>query len=503
VRIAAFVLCVIGSFAGWGVAAEDPAPKFVVIVVDGLRPDYVTADVMPNLHRLGEEGVFFENHHAVVPTVTRVNSASFATGSYPETHGLMGNSVYFPSVDPDRALNTSDYRNLIKIQQTEGRLLTATTLGEVLDAAGKQYLVISSGSSGSSYLLNPELNGAGIINVDFILPAALRERVLAAAGPAPEEDIPATARIAWTVDAYIKLALDEIHPDVTFIWMTDPDHTAHDTGIGSPEMVASLQGVDAQIGRIIWALKERGLDRQTNVIVTSDHGFSTHRGGFNLLQFLKQKGLSDGVHIADGAIYVDGHDEQRIEAIAQALREQTTVGPIFSAVSATDSMMGRIPNTLPYPSIHWQHVRSGDLLVFPAWDSEPNGTGFQGHTALGGVAGHGTTSPWDIHNTLIANGPSFKRNTRSVVPSANVDIAPTILQVLAIPLPESMTGRALVEAETSGPSLSDVKVESRMFHAIVQQLPGAVKLVELARSEVSGHSYIDSVGLSEMSLSKP
>ena len=61
----------------------------LVIVVDGLRPDYVTADLMPRLSRLGQRGIVFTAHHSVFPTVTRVNSSSFVTGSYPETHGLM------------------------------------------------------------------------------------------------------------------------------------------------------------------------------------------------------------------------------------------------------------------------------------------------------------------------------------------------------------------------------------------------------------------------------
>src|SRR5262245_44120366 len=47
----------------------------LVIVIDGLRPDYVTKEIMPNLDAFGEKGVRGEVHHAVFPTVTRVNSA--------------------------------------------------------------------------------------------------------------------------------------------------------------------------------------------------------------------------------------------------------------------------------------------------------------------------------------------------------------------------------------------------------------------------------------------
>ena len=48
----------------------------LVLVVDGLRPDSITAQETPNLWRLREEGVNFPNGHAVFPTVTRANAAA-------------------------------------------------------------------------------------------------------------------------------------------------------------------------------------------------------------------------------------------------------------------------------------------------------------------------------------------------------------------------------------------------------------------------------------------
>ena len=53
--------------------AEPAAALRLVFVLDGLRPDSITAQDTPTLHRLRNEGVWFENAHAVFPTVTRVN----------------------------------------------------------------------------------------------------------------------------------------------------------------------------------------------------------------------------------------------------------------------------------------------------------------------------------------------------------------------------------------------------------------------------------------------
>ena len=40
----------------------------VLIVWDGMRPDFVSEEKTPALWRLSKEGVFFRNHHAVYPS---------------------------------------------------------------------------------------------------------------------------------------------------------------------------------------------------------------------------------------------------------------------------------------------------------------------------------------------------------------------------------------------------------------------------------------------------
>ena len=108
-----FVVTVLAASALAGLIAQAPEKHTqLVIVVDGLRPDYVTPEVMPRLYRLGQRGVVFRAHHAVFPTVTRVNASSFVTGTYPETHGLLGNTIYIPSVDPLHGLDTGERENL-------------------------------------------------------------------------------------------------------------------------------------------------------------------------------------------------------------------------------------------------------------------------------------------------------------------------------------------------------------------------------------------------------
>ena len=70
--VAALVLAASGS----ATSAQLAGHTQLVIVVDGLRPDYVTPEVMPRLSGLGRRGIVFTAHHSVFPTVTRVNAAT-------------------------------------------------------------------------------------------------------------------------------------------------------------------------------------------------------------------------------------------------------------------------------------------------------------------------------------------------------------------------------------------------------------------------------------------
>ncbi|MCH8204463.1 MAG: alkaline phosphatase family protein [Candidatus Hydrogenedentes bacterium] len=468
-------------------SAEGTDQRFLVIVLDGLRPDYVTEDLMPNLHALARRGVFFEDHHAVFPTVTRVNSSSLSTGAYPETHGLMGNSVYFPEADGRRALNTSDVENLFKIDAvTDGQLLTATTLGEVLEENGLKLLALSSGSSGSATLMNHRMTGGGVINTDVILPEEIRADVIEAIGPAPGDSVPATARNAWVVEAYVKIALEKLRPTVTYMWLTDPDHTAHGAGVGAPLTMDSLRGVDRDLGRILAAHEARGLSDNVNVLVTSDHGFSTHIGGFNLSKLLRDEGLADGVTLAGGAIHVKDSPPEQIRSIVKALQKTEWAGPIFTKAKEAGGYMGWVDGTLSFYAAHWQHERSADILVAPMWDDGENEYGFKGRTTYAGTAGHGSTSPYDIHNTLIAAGPAFVAGIRSPLPTANTDIAPTILYVLGLESPESMTGRAMREA-LAGVAFDDLM----QVHTLFFRAQAGEYRVELSESYLDGRRYLN------------
>ena len=58
---------------------------------------------------------------------------------------------------------------------------------------------------------------------------------------------------------------------------------------------------------------------------------------------------------------------------------------------------------------------------------------------------HGSFGVTDVHNTLIASGPSFHTGTVITNPTGNVDVAPTAAYLLGLTMPQA-DGRVLNEA---------------------------------------------------------
>lgn len=452
-------------------AQVDTSIKTLIVFFDGLRPDYITPELMPNVYAFSKQGSYGKQHHSVFPTVTRVNSSSYSTGSYPGINGIMGNTVYFPQVDPVKGLNTGEANELNRITEaTHGNLLTAISLGEALEKAGQRMMVFSSGSSGQALLQNHKVGRGAIVNTSMILPAEFKETLVKVLGPIPAHGKPNSAQHKWVTDALIQFGLAPDGPLVNAIWFSDPDGAAHSDGIGSLNANASIRSVDEQFGRIIKALEEKGLSKKVNIIISTDHGFVTKKGKLGIADFLIQKGLkqskeSDDIVAAEGALYIKHKDTAIIRKVVEALQQENWVGAIFTKGVKKGDQKGWVPGTLSFESIHWNHPeRAADILVDENWNDDKNESGYAGASFARGVAGHGGFSPYEVHIALLAKGPSFKESFESNLPTSNVDIAPTVLFLHKIPAPSTMKGRAfkelLKQTKESVPSVKQERVET-------------------------------------------
>ncbi len=493
-----------------------PDERFVIVfVVDGLRPDAITLEDTPTLLRLRRDGVDWTNGHAVFPTVTRVNAASFSTGTQPGTHGIVGNRMYVPAVDPTRAFDTGNYRNLVQLDQaTGGRLLLAPTLAERLQKRGLQLAGVSSGSTGSAFLLNPKASsGVGVLVNGYLdpgktvaYPPEVSEAILARFGPAPVKE-PGAARfdasVAWTQRVLREYVLPDLRPTVVLNWLTEPDHSQHHVGVGSSAAREALRNDDRQIAAVLATVDDLDLAPSTDVLVVSDHGFTTNTAGVDVTRFLVDAGLkaspdsSDVVLASSGqavALYVEAHDRERIGRLARFVHSQEWGGVVFTAGRDSGDPRGAVEGTFSLELIHMASRERGPDLVFTfPWSSRPNAFGVPGSDVAnvsGGatpyISDHGSMSPWNVRSTFLAWGADFKERTIVRAPAGNVDVTPTILALLGIAEAERLDGRVLAEALDGGPDPEQVAVGTRVHTVTAGGYRAALQL-----SEVDGRGYVD------------
>ena len=129
--------------------------RILIVIFDALRPDMVTPQLMPNLCRFREKGVFWPKMHSTFPTKNRVNQTAVITGCYPERHGIVGNRFVDPVPAPGRLFDTGVESQLREGDKNlGGKLLEVPSLGELLQSASKSYV------NGTQYIMSCWVEGS-------------------------------------------------------------------------------------------------------------------------------------------------------------------------------------------------------------------------------------------------------------------------------------------------------------------------------------------------------
>src|SRR5215216_3973732 len=117
--------------------AAGQAEHVVLVVWDGMRPDFVSAQYTPQLYDLAQRGTFFKNHHPVYVSSTEVNGTALATGFYPNRSGVVANSEYRPEIGW-ASPNATEGIEMIRRGDvaTGGKYIRVPTMCEIVQAAG-------------------------------------------------------------------------------------------------------------------------------------------------------------------------------------------------------------------------------------------------------------------------------------------------------------------------------------------------------------------------------
>ena len=448
--------------------ATDPK-RFLIVVFDALRPEFVTPELMPNLHGFAARGVRFANARSTFPTETRVNQSAVTTGCYPHRHGVVANRFPLPEAANDSlgraVLNTGDDLAFeATIKRMPGRLIGVPTLGEILAGAGKRYASLSAGTSGGGRLINlmaEQTSGfrLALKRPEASIPTGVFAEIEGQLGPLPAYGTPALAWNSCAVNTYLDYIEPNVAPDVMLLWLCEPDESFHWHGIGSPASLEAIAHIDREFGRILARQQAPIAAGELQIVAMSDHGQISLAGAkLDLAARMVAAGFRAGpapgedtdysvvVHNG-GGIWVRGSDPALSRRLVLWLRDQPWCGPLFTK----DAAVG----TLAQAELRADHPRAADVVLALDHSDAANDWGRAGLSADNapypeGGGCHGGLSRHELENFIALGGSAFREHAVLQAPAANVDVLPTVLAMLGVPLTHAIDGRVLDEALPDG-----------------------------------------------------
>jgi arylsulfatase A-like enzyme len=455
------ILVLVFSLGLISLAADTPRfDKHIVVVVwDGMRPDFVSEKTTPTLWKLAREGVTFRNHHAVYPSATQVNGTALVTGAYPGRSSVIANYAYRPEIDRTRSVSVESPTVVDRGDEVSGgKYISVPTITELVQRAGARTAIASAKTVG--LLLDRRAgNGPGKNCVTLFagqtLPRDMLTLIVAALGPFPSAHL---QRDGWTTKAATDFLWKDDVPALSVIWLGEPDLTEHESAPGAPPALAAIKSSDENLAAVLSALDRRAAGETTDLFVVSDHGFSTIRRSIDLRKILSDAGFvaktefdgepkpRDIMLVGNGGsvlFYVVGHDAMVTHRLVEFLQQSDFAGVIFTKEG--------LPGTFRLSEAKIDNPHAPDVVMAFRWNDSQNQFGIRGMIDADwqrpvGEGTHATLSRFDMHNTLVAAGSDFLRGKTDDLPTGNVDLAPTILHILGINVPQKMDGRVLSEA---------------------------------------------------------
>jgi hypothetical protein len=533
--------------------AQSRPHNVLLFVADGLRPGMVNEQTAPTMTALMARGVRFSNTHSLFPTFTTANASAMATGHLLGDTGDFSNTIYVgfpvpgagdsltPFLESDPVLGDVD-------EHFSGDYLNAETILKAARDAGLATATI--GKLGPALIFDhTERTGQHTIVVDDMtgrpggipLSDGLTQRMTANSlplqaptrgdnGRAGTNTVPGTtvANVeqqnffaAVATKAVLPWFKERAHPFVLVFWSRDPDGTQHNQGdslgrlipgINGPTSLAAIRNADDDLALLLAALQQQGLDGDTDVIITSDHGFSTicKESATSWAATQSYKGVTANL-LPPGFLAIDlAHGlglplsdpdgkNAPVNAGAYPLRGNGMIGPdpahplvvvasnggsdlvylptgdkalaakVVAVLSAEDYVsglfvddgLGPVPGTLPLSAVALKGTAVTPLpaiavnfRTFSLGCADPTTCGAEvADTGLQqGQGMHGSFSRADTRNIMGAVGPSFREHFIDGAPASNADIGKTVAQLLKLNIPNNgkLLGRVLSEAMPNG-----------------------------------------------------
>jgi hypothetical protein len=580
--------------AGTAFARNDTPRNLILFVPDGLRGQIVTPLTAPAMAEVRDKGVNFKNSHSLFPTFTTANASAMATGHYLGDTGDFSNTIYtgypvarangtvtpFLEVDPvildvDEHFGGDFLNEETVLKMARDQDYSTAAIGKVgptlifdhtdkIGTDGLHSIVIDDATGGKNGVPLSEEMKASLAKANLPLATPSRgDNGKAGDAKTPGTLVPNTAQQAYFADVASRVVLPMFKarnkPFVLVFWSRDPDGSQHNTGdslntvtpgINGPTSLAGIKNADNNLAQLRKALDDLGLTASTNIIIFSDHGFSTISKesktspaakvtyedtprdflpmGFLAIDLAKALNLplfdpnDNNARVADNThpkagngvlgqdpakpelvvatnggsdlIYLPKKDKKLARRTVKALLEQDYVSGIF-----VEDDLGSLPGTLPLSlvSLRGKAVTPHPAIVvnfrsYVAGCDEPTNCSVEvADTVLRqGQGMHGSFGRGDTLNFMAAIGPDFKVGYVDALPVSNADVGATAARLLGLTArPKgNLIGRVMTEALPNGAT-------PQAFSGTVKSKPSANGMrTVLKYQRVLAQRYFDAAG---------
>lgn len=288
--------------AALALGAAPARRKVVVCLIDGFGPEYIARSDMPNLRRAMRAGTY-RLGQGVMPSLTNVNSASLATGSYPAEHGITANTFFDPEA------------------------------GQIVEMAHAKYLqrpTLFAGAHRKGW------------KTAFV---GAKEKIRSLIGVGANSSISAEKQgipmyEAETTYWVFTQGLQALRGDIDLLYLTTSDYIMHTYGPETSESLEHLHRLDVHLGRM--------LDDQPKLelYLCADHGMNAKTRAVDPERLLAKQGVAaravpaiadkHKVHHKDlgGSIYIDLEKPQDLAKAQEILRAEPGIEEVLLRADA-------------------------------------------------------------------------------------------------------------------------------------------------------------------------
>jgi predicted AlkP superfamily pyrophosphatase or phosphodiesterase len=259
----------------------------ILISIDGFRPDFYKDPSWPapHLQQWMNEGVYADGVRSVFPSVTYPSHTTIVTGALPGKHGIYYNVPYGEKKGhwywEESYIKTPTLWDAVK----KAGLHSAAVMWPVTVGAPIDYNFPVRRAD------NDEETDQLTVTLPYITPAGLIEEIQKkatgklSAKSFNDENLDITI---GNMGAYI---FKTYKPNLMALHFLGADHMQHKHGRGAEETKHAVALIDSMINLVVKSVADAGLQDQTTVIITGDHGFVDSKYTFSPNILLQQAGL--------------------------------------------------------------------------------------------------------------------------------------------------------------------------------------------------------------------